>query len=490
MADQKKIVVIGAGFAGLSAASLLAKAGHHVSVLEKHDQPGGRARIWEKDGFRFDMGPSWYWMPDVFENYFSLFNKSPTDFYELKRLDPSYRVYFGKDDLIDVPAAMAELEKLFEQLEPGSSKALKGFLADAAGKYEIGMNKMVFKPSHSVFEYFEADTLKLQLLTSTRTHISRYFKHSKLRQLLEFPVLFLGGTAQNIPATYSLMNYADLALGTWYPLGGINVIVKAMTAIAEEQGVEFRLNTDATKIVVENGRVSRVLTSNRNYEADLVISNADYEYTDRYLIDNGLENYKAKYWDNRTLSPSALIFYIGTNKRIRSIQHHNLFFDEELDQHAKEIYSTPRWPEKPLFYVCCPSKTDPTVAPANCENLFFLIPIAPGLEDNEAIREKCFDLVVSRFELITGEEIRDSIIVKRSYAINDFKSDYNSYRGNAYGLANTLMQSAFMKPKIRSKKIKNLFYTGQMTVPGPGVPPAIISGQIVASEVLKYLHSI
>ncbi len=286
------------------------------------------------------------------------------------------------------------------------------------------------------------------------------------------------------------MNYADLALGTWYPLGGINVIVKAMTAIAEEQGVEFRLNTDATKIVVENGRVSRVLTSNRNYEADLVISNADYEYTDRYLIDNGLENYKAKYWDNRTLSPSALIFYMGTNKRIRSIQHHNLFFDEELDQHAKEIYSTPRWPEKPLFYVCCPSKTDPTVAPANCENLFFLIPIAPGLEDNEAIREKCFDLVVSRFELITGEEIRDSIIVKRSYAINDFKSDYNSYRGNAYGLANTLMQSAFMKPKIRSKKIKNLFYTGQMTVPGPGVPPAIISGQIVAREVLKYLHSI
>lgn len=488
MAEKKKIVVIGAGFAGLSAASLLAKAGHHVTVLEKHNQPGGRARVWEKEGFRFDMGPSWYWMPEVFENYFSLFSKKSGDFYQLKRLDPSYRVYFGKDDLIDVPASMDELELLFEQLEPGSSRALKHFLADAAGKYEIGMNKMVFKPSHSIFEYFEADTLKLQLLTSTRKHISRYFKHPRLRQLLEFPVLFLGGTGQNIPATYSLMNYADLALGTWYPMGGINEIVKAMTAIAEEQGVQFRLNTEVNKVVVENSQATRVLTRAGDYDADLVVSNADYEYTDRYLLDANLGNYNQNYWESRTLSPSVLIFYIGINKKIDNLLHHNLFFDEDIDQHAKQIYSNPQWPEKPLFYVCCASKTDTTVAPPGCENLFFLIPVAPGLEDNESIREKYFDLVMSRFELIIGETIRDSIIVKRSYAVNDFKADYNSYKGNAYGLANTLMQSAFLKPKIRSKKVKNLFYTGQMTVPGPGVPPAIISGQIVAKEVLKCLR--
>lgn len=490
MADQKKIVVIGAGFAGLAAAALLAKTGHHVTLLEKHDQPGGRARIWEQDGFRFDMGPSWYWMPDVFENYFSLFGKKAVDFYKLKRLDPSYRVYFGKNDLVDMPATMAELEALFEQIEPGSGNSLRRFLADAALKYQIGMNKLVFKPSNSIMEYLEADTLKMQLFTSMRKHVSRYFKNPKLRQVLEFPVLFLGGTAQNIPATYSLMNYADMALGTWYPLGGINEIVKAMTSIANEQGVEFRLNTEANKIVIENGCAKSVLTNKGDYEANLVISNADYEYTDRYLIENGLENYNERYWQSRTLSPSALIFYIGINKRIKNILHHNLFFDEDLDQHAKEIYSNPRWPENPLFYVCCPSKTDTSVAPPNCENLFLLIPVAPGLDDNDTIREKYFDLVTSRFESIIGEPIRDSIIVKRSYAINDFKTDYNAYKGNAYGLANTLMQSAFLKPGIRSKKIKNLFYTGQMTVPGPGVPPAIISGQIVAKEVLEYLFQI
>jgi phytoene desaturase len=490
MTDRKKIVIIGAGFAGLSAASLLAKAGHQVTVLEKHDQPGGRARVWEKDGFRFDMGPSWYWMPDVFENYFALFGKTASDFYELKRLDPSYRVYFSKNDSVDMPASITDLEVLFEQIETGSSNSLKHFLPDAAVKYQIGMNKLVFKPSYSINEYMEADTLKMQLLTSMRKHVGRYFKSPKLRQLLEFPVLFLGGTAQNIPATYSLMNYADMALGTWYPIGGINEIVKAMTSIARGLSVEFRFNTEVNKIITENGRAKRVLTNERDYDADLVISNADYEYTDRYLIDNELRHYDEKYWESRTLSPSALIFYIGTNGRIKNILHHNLFFDEDIDLHAKEIYSNPQWPEKPLFYVCCPSKTDPAVAPINCENLFFLIPVAPGLEDNESIREKYFDLIMSRFESIMGESIRDSIVIKRSYSINDFKADYNAYKGNAYGLANTLMQSAFMKPKIRSKKIKNLFYTGQMTVPGPGVPPAIISGQIVAKEVLKYLHSV
>ena len=491
MDKQKKIIVIGAGFSGLAAAALMAKQGCYVTLLEKNSQPGGRARIWEKDGFRFDMGPSWYWMPDVFENYFALFGKKPSDFYELKRFDPGYRIYFDKNDAMDIPAGTDQLEILFESIEPGSSTNLGKFLEQAAIKYHIGMGEYVFKPSHSVLEYASLSLLKkglnLQLLTSMSNHVRRYFKHPKLIQLLEFPVLFLGATPQNTPALYSMMNHADLVLGTWYPMGGMNEIVKAMVKIAEEQGVHLHLDTEVTKINIDNGYVRSVSTNKGDFPATMVIAGADYQHVDQHLIDNPYRSYDKKYWDSRTLSPSCLIWYIGTNKKLTGIQHHNLFFDEDFGQHAKDIYTDPKWPEKPLFYVCCSSKTDSAVAPKNGENLFFLMPVAPGIEDDETTREKYFDLMLSRFESITGEAIRDAIVVKRSYALNDFKADYNSFKGNAYGLANTLKQTAFLKPGMKSKKVKNLFYTGQLTVPGPGVPPAIISGQVVAKEALTYL---
>jgi len=491
MNKNKGVIVIGAGFSGLAAAALMAKEGYDVTLLEKNNQPGGRARVWEKDGFRFDMGPSWYWMPDVFENYFSLFGKKTADFYELERLDPGYRIYFDEGDLIDVPANRIELEAAFENIEPGSAIKLRSFLAQAETKYKTGMGEYVFKPSHSVVEYFDLDLFKksfsLQLLTSMSKHVRKYFKHPKLIQLLEFPVLFLGATPQNTPALYSMMNYADLALGTWYPMGGMHEIVKAMVSIAEEQGVRVQLNTEVIKINIENGYVKSVRTNKGDYPADLVIAGADYEYVDQHLINEPYRNYTKKYWDARTLSPSCLIWYIGVSKKLPGIQHHNLFFDEDFEQHAKDIYTDPKWPQKPLFYVCCSSKTDPSVAPENCENLFFLMPAAPGIEDNETIRQQYLDLMLSRFEKITGEKIKENIILKRSYALNDFKTDYHSFKGNAYGLANTLKQTAFLKPAMRAKKIKNLLYTGQLTVPGPGVPPAIISGQVAAKEAMKYL---
>jgi len=491
MIKNKYVIVIGAGFAGLSAASVMARAGYKVTLLEKNDQPGGRARIWEKDGFRFDMGPSWYWMPDVFENYFALFGKKPGDFYELKRLDPGYRVYFGEGNALDVPAGMVELEAMFEAIEPGSANHLREFLAQAAHKYKVGMGEYVFKPSHSVSEYFDINLLKesfgLQLFTSIRSHIRSYFKDPRLIRLLEFPSLFLGATPQNTPALYSMMNYADLVLGTWYPMGGMNEIVKAMVKIAIAQGVDIQLGTEVNRIDIENGLVKKVCTNRGEYQADFVIAGADYEHVEQHLIEEPYRNYNKKYWDSRTLSPSCLIFYIGLNKKIRAIQHHNLFFDEDFEQHAREIYSNPQWPQKPLFYVCCTSKTDPAVAPENGENLFFLMPIATGLNDTEDIRERYLDLMLSRFETITGQSIRDNIVVKRSYALNDFKADYHSFKGNAYGLANTLKQTAFLKPVMRAKKIKNLLYTGQLTIPGPGVPPAIISGRIVAIEAMKRL---
>ncbi|MXV52969.1 phytoene desaturase [Pedobacter sp. HMF7647] len=488
-----KIAVIGSGFAGMACASVMAQNGYDVTVYEKNDQPGGRARVWEKDGFKFDMGPSWYWMPDVFENFFALFGKKVSDYYHLKRLDPGYRVYFDKNDFVDVPAQMDELENLFDSIEPGSSIQLRKFLAQAKYKYEVGMKEYVFKPSHSITEYFDLklirNSLNIQLLTSMSAHVRSYFKNQRLIEILEFPVLFLGATPQNTPALYSMMNYADLALGTWYPQGGMHEISHAMFCLATELGVKFKFNTEVKKIIVNNSVAESLETDKGIFSANFIISNADYQHTDQTLIDKPWNNYQSDYWESRTMSPSSLLFYIGLNKTVPGIQHHNLFFDEDFNQHAAEIYAKPQWPTKPLFYVSAPSKTDDTVAPAGCENLFFLMPLAPGLEDTEELRELYFKKLINRFESTTGQSISDSILFKRSYCVNDFISDYNSFKGNAYGLANTLRQTAFLKPKMRASKIKNLLFTGQLTVPGPGVPPAIISGQVAAKEALRYLDN-
>ncbi len=490
--NKKNIAVIGSGFAGLSAAALLAKQGFNVTIYEKNDQPGGRARIWKKDGFHFDMGPSWYWMPDIFEDYFALFDKKVSDYYDLKRLDPGYRIYFGKDDILDIPVGMNELEAVFEEHEKGSAIKLRKFLKQAKYKYEVGMGEYVFRPSLSITEFIDPrlirESFRIQMLTSMSKHVRSNFKNPKLIKLLEFPVLFLGATPQNTPAMYSMMNYADLALGTWYPMNGMNEIVKAMVAVAEEQGVNIKLNTEVNHIRIENRIATGIETNNGFYSADLIISNADYQHTDQKLLDKPYRSYSEKYWNSRILSPSSLLFYIGINKKVESIEHHNLFFDEDFELHANEIYTDAQWPTKPLFYVSCTSKTDPTVAPIGGENLFFLMPIAPGLEDGDEVREYYYNLMMDRFEHIIRQNIRDSVVVKRSYALADFSTDYHSFKGNAYGLANTLSQTAFFKPKMRSKKIKNLFFTGQLTVPGPGIPPSLISGQVVAAEVGNYFR--
>ncbi len=489
---RKKIVIIGSGFAGLSAAGLLARAGHHVTVLEKNEQPGGRARVWEIDGFRFDMGPSWYWMPDVFEKHFNLFGKTTRDFYELKRLDPGYRIYFPDNDQFDVSASLEKLALLFEQREPGSSNKLKSFLKTAEFKYKTAMEDYVHRISNSIAEYFDLRLLikgiQLNIFQSLRSEVRKSFRDPALVSLLEFPVLFLGSTPQNTPGMYSMMNYADLVLGTWYPMGGMHKIVEALLSIAKTEGARIELNTTVTKIEVQNDCAQCVFTNNKSYVADVVVAGGDYHHTEQYLLPESHRNYSGDYWNKRTMSPSSLVIYLGINKKLLKLLHHNLFFDSDFEQHAQEIYTNPKWPTAPLFYACVPSVTDDTVAPAAMENLFILMPLAAGLQDTEALREKYFDLIVERIEQRIGTSIRDSIVVKRTYCVNDFERDYNSYKGNAYGLANTLKQTAFMKPKMISPKVRNLFYTGQLTVPGPGVPPAIISGQMVAREISRRIQ--
>jgi phytoene desaturase len=482
--------VIGAGFAGLSAATQLAHMGYDVTILEKNSVAGGRARVFTEQGFVFDMGPSWYWMPDIFENYFARFGKKPSDYYRLVRLDPSYKVIFSSTEDMDLPADMAGLRQLFESVEAGSAERLDEFLRQAAYKYDVGINKFVWKPSRKVSEFVSLkllyDVTRLDVFQSFASHVRKFFTHPRLLQLVEFPILFLGATAEKTPAMYSLMNYAEMTMGTWYPMGGMHEIVRGMVSLAEEKGVKLLLNQNVQSITVEKGTARRVVTDEGIYEADIVVAGADYHHVDSQLLDESCRNYDEAYWSKRTMAPSSILYYLGVNKRVPRLVHHNLFFDEDFSLHSEEIYEDPKWPSRPLFYVSAPSKTDPSVAPEGHENLFVLIPVAPGLSgDTEAVREKYYNLVMERLEAYVGEPVRPHVIYKRSYAHADFRADYNAFKGNAYGLANTLRQTAILKPALKNKNVKNLYYTGQLTVPGPGVPPSLISGLVVAGEVGK-----
>lgn len=488
----KKIAVIGSGFAGLSAATALADQGADVTIFEKNSMPGGRARQFSEQGFTFDMGPSWYWMPDVFENYFKKYGKSTKDYYDLVRLDPSYRVYFGEEDHLDIPASMEALRDMFEELEPGSGTKLDQFLKEGAYKYEVGINDLVHKPATSVTEFLDMrlakGVLKLHVFQSISKYIRKYFSHPKIIQLMEFPVLFLGAMPSETPALYSLMNYADMALGTWYPKGGMHKIVEGMVALAKSKGVKFEFNSPVEQINMNGVKAKGITANGKALDQDYIVAGADYQHVEQTLLPPQVRRYNDKYWDSRKMAPSSLLFYLGVDKKLDNLQHHNLFFDESFEVHAHEIYKDPKWPSKPLFYVCCPSKTDKTVAPEGQENVFILIPVAPDLKDSEEIREKYYNLVMERLEKLTKQSIKEHVVYKRGYAHKDFINDYNAYKGNAYGLANTLKQTAILKPSIINKKVPNLYYTGQLTVPGPGVPPSLISGQVVAGEIIKSIN--
>jgi phytoene desaturase len=437
-----------------------------------------------EDGFVFDMGPSWYWMPDVFEKFFKDFGYKVSDFYELELLQPAFDVVFKKNEITHIPQDFDELCQLFESIEKGSAAQLVKFMKEAEYKYNTGMESLIYKPGISFTEYATMDVLqgilRLQVFSSFSRHVRKYFKNEKLIALMEFPVLFLGAMPEDTPALYSLMNYAGLMLGTWYPKGGFGKVIDAFVKIAKSKGVKFHLNSKVEKINTKLSEVVSITANNDTFECDGLIAAADYHHVESKLLNSKAKNYNEEYWDTKVLAPSSLIFYLGINKKIDSLNHHTLFFDTPLDQHSHEIYKKPQYPSDPLFYMCCPSKSDDTVAPEGCENIFLLMPIAPGLKDNEEDREKYYKIMLDRIQENIGVSLHENVIFKKRYSINDFISDYNSYKGNAYGLANTLMQTAMFKPKIKNNKIKNLFYAGQLTVPGPGVPPAIISGKISA----------
>lgn len=484
---KKKIAIIGSGFSGISAAAYLAKGDYEVHVFEKHNQPGGRARQFTNYlGYQFDMGPSWYWMPDIMDKFFEDFNCKSSDFFELISLNPQFEMIF-EDETIDIPEKYEDLRLLFEKIETGAGDLLDKFMQSAKYKYEVGMQDFVNKPCHNWLEFISPkiakSAIKLDLLSNFRSYVSKFFKNKKLRTLMEFPVIFLGASPKNIPALYSLMNYGGYALGTHYPKGGFYQLVLAMQKVAENQGAIFHFNHTIEKINTKNGNIKSLFINGELKEFDYVVASSDYHHTESLLIEDE-RNYTQDYWRKKTFAPSSLIYYLGITEEIPNLKHHTLFFENDLDEHIDCIYGEKKWPEKPLFYACCPSKTDKNVAPENCENLFLLMPLAIGLDDEEETREIYLKEMLQRIEKLTGvTDLMSKIEYKKSYCVSDFVRDYNAYGGNAYGLANTLNQTAVLKPKIKNKKVNNLYYTGQLTVPGPGVPPSIISGKIVAQEI-------
>jgi len=486
----KTISIIGSGFSALAASCYLAQQGNKVTVFEKNDTIGGRARQFKAEGFTFDMGPSWYWMPDVFERFFQDFNKQSSHYYELIKLNPAYRVYFGIDDIISIFDNLEEIKSTFESIEKGSGKKLENFISKAKSNYDIAIKELVYRPGVSPLELITIQTtLKLdQFFSNVSNDIRKEFKNDRLIQILEFPVLFLGAKPSKTPSFYNFMNYADFGLGTWHPKTGMFDVVRGIEKLAIELGVTIKTNAAIEKIIVENKTATGILINGEIINSDIILSGADYHHTET-LLDEQHRVYSEKYWESRVFAPSSLLFFVGFNKKIENISHHALFFDVDFNQHAADIYDNPKWPDAPLFYANFPSKTDVTAAPEGMESGFFLIPLAPGINDSEELREEYFEKIITRFEQLTQQDIKKNIIFKRSFCKNDFVADYNAYKGNAYGMANTLLQTAFLRPKLKSKKVRNLYFTGQLTVPGPGVPPALISGKLVAELIQKSIRS-
>ncbi|PWH82997.1 phytoene desaturase [Algibacter marinivivus] len=487
---KSTVNIIGSGFSSLAASCYLAKAGYEVTIFEKNTTIGGRARQLIKDGFTFDIGPTWYWMPDVFERFFSDFNKKPSDYYTLEKLNPAYSVYFGEDDYITIEDTLEKITKAFENEEPGSSKKLKTFISKAKSNYDIAIKDLVYNPGVSPLELITPATIKKinQFFSTIKKDVRKEFKNDRLIKILEFPVLFLGAKPSDTPSFYSFMNYADFGLGTFHPKKGMYQVILAMENLAKELGVKIKVNSPIDKIIVENGEAKGLLSNGKNHYSDIVVSGADYHHTET-LLEQSKRQYSENYWKKKTFAPSSLLFYVGFDKKLKNVNHHTLFFDVDFDIHAEAIYDNPKWPENPLFYASFPSITDGNAAPDGKEAGIFLIPLAPGLNDTAELRNEYFDKIINRFEKLTSQNVKSDIIFKESFCINDFIKDYNSYKGNAYGMANTLLQTAFLRPKIKSKKVENLFFTGQLTVPGPGVPPSLISGKLVADLVTKH-HSI
>ncbi len=490
----KKMVVVGAGIGGMAAAARLARDGFDVTVVERNDQAGGRARIWQKDGYTFDMGPSWYLMPEVFERFFEGFGKKAENYYTLKKLTPSYRVFFGEGEAHDVPPDRAGVEALFDRLESGGGAKLGRYLDEAAYKYKVAVGEFLYRDYRSIFGFLNrrmmTEGLKLNVLGKLDAAVRKRFGDRRARQILEYAMVFLGTSPNDAPAMYALMSHVDLTQGVFYPMGGLSAVAQGIRRLAEEQGVKFLLGTEATRIVTERGRAVRVEArgadgKNFSLPCDGVLANADYAHVETELLAAEDSSYPRKYWEGRVVAPSMFLMYLGLKKNLEKLAHHNLYFQPDWNGHFDTIFKKPAWPEDPCFYVSCITKTDPAMAPPGRENVFVLVPVAAGLADDDATREAYAQKVIRHVEKMTGEEIAPHIETRRIFSHRDFTRDYHAWKGTALGISHTLMQTAVFRPAMRSKKVNNLYFAGQYTHPGIGVPMVMIAADVVAGNIRK-----
>jgi phytoene desaturase len=480
---MKKVIVIGGGFSGLSIAALLGKDGFDVTLIEKNENFGGRARVMKENGFLYDMGPSWYLMPEVFERFFSLFGKKVSDFYELKRLEPSYRVFFENEGFIDVFPDKNEILSLFKSFEEKGDKKIESYLNNAEYKYDIAMKYFLYKDFKNIFSFFNlrmaTEGLKLKVFSNLDKVVSKYFESHKSKKILEYQVVFLGNSPYNAPSLYSILSHVDLNLGVWYPMGGMGKVVDALISLCRENNVKLINGEEVKGFEYDKKSIKKVITTKNTYEANYVISSADYAHVELDLLEKPYRSFDKRYWDKKVMAPSMFILYLGINKKLKNLRHHNLYFSKDWDNHFKAIFEYPEYPKNPCFYICCPSYTDPTVAEKGKENLFILVPISCELKDEERIRKDYRDFLIKHVEGVIGEKFSNDIIYSKIYTIKDYEKDYNAFKGTALGIAHTLLQTAVFRPPHKSKKLKNLFYTGQYTHPGIGVPMTLISSEIV-----------
>ncbi len=486
---QKRIAVVGGGFGGLTAAAYLARQGWKVTLFEKNDQLGGRARVWNSGDFSFDMGPSWYLMPEVFDQFFADFGVDRRDYYTLYRLDPYYRVFFKPGEYVDISADRAAVEAVFEQLEPDGAAKLRRYLAQAEYKYNVAMQQFLYKEYRSIFQFLNwrlmTEGLKLNVFSRLDGFVERYFKDRRAKQILEYAMVFLGSSPRNAPALYSIMSHVDLNLGVFFPHGGMTSLVNGLARLLQQQGVEVRTEAPVERVVVQNGRAAGVEVRGERFPADAVLVNADYAWAETNLLDAEQRSYSQRYWNSRVMAPTMFIVYLGLNRKLPQLVHHNLYFTDPWDDHFAAIFDKPRWPDTFSYYISCASFDDPSVAPREHENLFFLIPVAAGLDDSDQIRRHWYEKVLTHFEQLIGERVRDSIVVERIYSHRDFSADYNAFQGTALGISHTLGQTAVFRPSQRSRKVANLFYSGQYTHPGVGVPMTFIASKVICNAITQ-----
>jgi phytoene desaturase len=485
-------VIIGGGLGGLSTAALLAHQGYNVSLYEAMPRLGGRANLIQEQGFRFDAGPSWYLMPDVFEHYFALFGKKPTDYFELDRLDPSYKIFF--EDTGKTITITGDLERdlpKFEELEPGVTPRVREYLRRSEYQYKIALGQFVYKNYDSVFDFLTLQTAiqgsKLRVFEKMQKYVSRYFKTDAMQKIMQYTLVFLGSSPYNTPALYNIMSHVDFNMGVFFPRGGIYKLVEGLVKLGGEYGVEYHTNVPVQRIVTQSGKATGIiLQDGTEVPADLVISNADIAFTERSLLPPEARTKPDSYWDKRILAPSGLVLYLGVQGKIDTLEHHNLLFSGDWGANFSQIFDKPQLPDDPSFYVSMTSKTDATTAPEGHENIFVLVPIAAGQEYTEEQLDAYTDKILVMMEQHMGvENLRQRIVYQKRYATADYERDFHTLGGSALGLAHTISQTAIFRPNNVSKKLNNMYYVGAGTNPGIGMPMTLVSAELLLKRLNK-----